>query len=146
MNQEIISPNFQTQLITGTQFDLYSTLKSGPVIVNFIMGTWCPFCDIHLKKIRDWQEKMNKNTTMLIISSEPKEKIREWLNENPSNYIFASDPNFEVIDLYSMKHWILNTAKPATMLIDSDKVIRFIFDGVRTDSVREVLLEKISSY
>lgn len=145
MSDEIISPNFKTQLVTGVEFDLYNTLKSGPVVLNFIFGTWCPFCDTQLKKIRDWQEKMNKNITMLIVSSEPKDKIREWLNENHSNYIFASDPNFEVIELYSMKHWMMNSAKPATMLIDSDKTIRFIFDGIRTDKARKMLLDKINS-
>lgn len=145
MKRGDIAPNFQLELTNGIQFDLYQTLKQGPVVINFIMGIWCPFCSNHLKKIRDWQDKVGKNVTMLIISSESKEKLKGWIHDNPMSYLFASDPHLSVINLYQAKSLLLPMASPATVLIDTDKSIKIYFNGVRTDRSRSELLEKINS-
>jgi len=135
--------NFQTTLINGQSFDLFTTLKSGPVVVNFIMGTWCPFCTIHLKKVRTWQEKLGKKVTMVIISSEPIEKLRDWIKANPMSYLFASDPSLSIADQFNANHFMLKTAAPSTFLIDTDHVIKMIFKGVRTDNKRKEMFDSI---
>ena len=56
-------PNFEITLSNGTTTELYSLLEKGPVILNFIMGTWCSLCTSHLSRVRSWQNKLNKNVT-----------------------------------------------------------------------------------
>ncbi|PIP94940.1 MAG: hypothetical protein COW00_14150 [Bdellovibrio sp. CG12_big_fil_rev_8_21_14_0_65_39_13] len=135
--------NFQVTLVTGQVFDLYSTLKSGPVVVNFIMGTWCPFCTNHLKKVRLWQEKLGKKVTMIIISSESIETLRKWMKENPMSYLFASDPSLAIADQFNANHFMLKMATPSTFLIDSDHTLKLIFKGIRTDKKRKDMLDSI---
>lgn len=135
--------NFELKLVNGLEFDLYQTLKRGPVVLNFIMGTWCPFCTNHLKKIREWQSILGKNVTMLIVSSESQYKLRDWIDNNPTNYLFASDPNSEVIEAFGVKKYLTKMATPETFLIDSEAVIRLVFKQVRTKDSREKLLNNI---
>ncbi|MDD4975901.1 MAG: redoxin domain-containing protein [Bacteriovorax sp.] len=50
------APDFRLRMQAGTEFHLYSAIKNGPVVLNFIMGTWCPLCTAHIKRVRDWQQ------------------------------------------------------------------------------------------
>ncbi len=137
------SPNFQCELVTGTTFDLQTTLQKGPVVLNFIMGTWCPFCSEHLKKVREWQDNIGGNVSMIILSSETKASLRAWNKNNPTSYLFASDPDLKIIQLFNVKNKLIKAATPTTILIDTDKTIKMIFGGVRTKKNREQVLEKI---
>src|SRR5271170_79025 len=98
---------FSLPLATGTDFVLENALKHGPVILNFIKGTWCPYCQLHLKNLREWQKDIvEKNrrfrTTILIVSNEPVAKIREWLRKNTLPYFFASDEDLTVAKLFGV--------------------------------------------
>lgn len=143
MNVGDVVDDFELDLVTGFKFNLYSALKNGPVILNFIMGTWCPFCTNHLSKIRLWQSKLDKNTTMLIISSEEIETLRDYIKKNPTSYLFATDPNLDVIKMFQTKNMVLPTATPATFLIDQERRLRMLFKGVRTKDSREKLISDI---
>ncbi len=138
-----IAPNFEILLVDERKVELYELLKNGPVVLNFIMGTWCPFCTNHLKKVRQWQEKLSKKTTMIIISSEHYLKLQSWSKKNQTSYLYASDPELEVIKLYEAKNLLLNTATPVTVLIDTDKTIKIYFNGIRNKSSRDNLINKI---
>lgn len=121
------APDFRIKMHTGIDFHLYSAIKNGPVILNFIMGTWCPFCTAHIKKIREWQEaKGLKKLIVIIISTESIESIRAWSQSNHSSFIFCSDQKREVIDRYGVNFPIMNISRPATVLVDQDGLIRKI--------------------
>jgi peroxiredoxin len=53
-------PNVLITLVDGRKVELSQLLQRGPVILNFIMGTWCPFCDNHLKKVVTGKIRLNK--------------------------------------------------------------------------------------
>lgn len=145
MKVDSIVPNFEVDLTSSIRFDLYQTLQKGPVVINFIMGTWCPMCTSHLQKIRKWQKSLNKNVTMLIISGENVENLRKWSEDNPSSYLFASDSSLEIIELFGLKISLMKMAKPATFLIDSDHKIKIAFAGIgqRTKNKNNIVYEHI---
>jgi peroxiredoxin len=137
---------FSLPLATGTDFVLESALKHGPVILNFIKGTWCPYCQLHLKNLREWQKDIvEKNrrfrTTILIVSNEPVTKIREWLKKNTLPYLFASDEDSTVAKLFGVTLFPEEFLKPATFLIDVDGIIRMSFAGRR----KEIPLGELTS-
>ena len=140
------APNIKCKLLNGTNFELYSTLKNGPVILNFIRGTWCPFCTKHLSKIRHWQDKIGRRSTMLIISNEETAILKDWVKQNKIGYLFISDPQLEIIKSYDVKGLLIDSTRPSTFLIDTDQSIQMIFKGIRTDSTRDKMLKKISSH
>lgn len=129
--------NFEVPLANGVTFDLYRTLSHGPVIVNFIIGTWCPTCSIHLQRIRDWQYQNSKQQgTMLIISSEKMDDLKTWIKTNQYPYIFGSDPDLKLIKYFNLKMPMMKMARPATILIDTDKTIKMMFTGPRTKKLK----------
>ncbi|MFZ4403988.1 MAG: peroxiredoxin family protein [Pseudobdellovibrionaceae bacterium] len=127
--------DFSVTLSRGTKFVLNDVLKNGPVIINFIKGTWCPYCQLHLKNLRDWQETAvrgsNRSVTILIVSNEKIANIQDWLKNNPVPYLFASDLNGNVARIFGVILTDEEFLKPATFLIDVDKVIRMAFAGRR---------------
>jgi len=46
------APDFKLPLAQGGEFHLGSVTRSGPILINFIRGTWCDFCSNHLSKMR----------------------------------------------------------------------------------------------
>ncbi|MGE3610678.1 MAG: redoxin domain-containing protein [Bacteriovoracaceae bacterium] len=86
-----IEGNFKLILSGKRTIDFEEVLANGPLLLVFIKGTWCPFCQIHLKRMRDWSESIKSKVTTIVISSESIEDITKWLKENPSTYLFASD-------------------------------------------------------
>jgi peroxiredoxin len=43
------APNFNLPDHSGIPWDLVTALRSGPVVLKFYRGTWCPYCNIELR-------------------------------------------------------------------------------------------------
>ena len=80
---------------------------------------------------------------MLIISGQNLESLRNWTSKSPKGYLYASDEEAVVIQKYKLKIPMLMMSRPATILIDKDKMIRMRFTGVRTDSSRDDMKENV---
>lgn len=127
--------SFSLPTAQGIEFHLSSVLARGPVIINFIRGTWCPYCVMHLRQLSKWQSSLNlkggTSLTTLIISNEPVTAIRKWLNSNPVPYLYGSDPEGKVAAQFGVKLTPELFLKPATFLIDADSSIRMAYAGKR---------------
>lgn len=137
------APDFQVTLTSGQRIQLRELVGRGPVLLNFIKGTWCPFCQKHLSTLRDWQKAMTKtNSTILVLSNEAVEVLREWLLEHPQPFLFGSvTPAMPVFKSYGVEVVGDPFARPATFLIDRNPtgqaVIRMAYDGTRGDQLRQ---------
>jgi peroxiredoxin len=126
------APDFKLPLSSGGEFHLYSVLNNGPVILTFIIGTWCPTCQSHLAKMRNWTvNKTTQSVTILVVSAQSLEAIRKYLEQNPTSYLFASDEALDVVNLFECKMPMMKMSRPATFLIDTDKTIRMKHLGIR---------------
>ena len=45
-------PAFTLQNATGMAFDSQKMLASGPMVIVFYRGSWCPYCNMHLGQIQ----------------------------------------------------------------------------------------------
>jgi peroxiredoxin len=78
-------------LSSKREVNISSLVKNGPLLLIFIRGTWCPFCRMHMTKLRSWVKKLSGiNATIVVVSSEPVDVIKNWLEDNPFPYLFAS--------------------------------------------------------
>ncbi len=136
------APDFTLPLVQGNPFKLTSVLKSGPVIINFIRGTWCEYCTAHLNRQRNWQIAIDgpaKKITILVISTEPIPEIRAWVNANHgSQFLMASDIGFQVSEMYGVKLKEDAYSRPAMFVIDRDRTIRLM----QIDDLENKELEK----
>jgi peroxiredoxin len=125
--------DWQLSLTTNVKTKISSIISNGPLLLIFIRGTWCPFCRMHLKKLREWVKKLeNSNASIIVVSSEPLADIRSWLDKNPQPYIFASDENQELSKYFGVHIEPNNFSQAATFLIDSNLTIRLAYSGKRT--------------
>lgn len=47
-----IAPDFALPGVDGHKFSLQDLLKSGPVVVSFYRGGWCPYCNLELRALQ----------------------------------------------------------------------------------------------
>lgn len=128
---EVVHGDFKLILSGHRTIGFEEVLKNGPLLLVFIKGTWCPFCQIHLQRLREWAESIKSKVTTIVVSSEDIETITKWLRDNPSTYLFASDKNGEASKKFRV--WLdeKNYSQAATFLVDIDKTIRFSYAGKR---------------
>ena len=128
------APDFEFILTSEQRLSLLSLLKRTHVLLNFIKGTWCPFCQQHMSQLRNWQKKLegSYNTTILVLSNEPSEILRAWAKDNKVIYLLGSVQNSaEVFKKYGVSVGAEPFARPAVFLIDPLSNIRMAFDGTR---------------
>lgn len=56
-----VAPNFRLKDAHGASMELDELLSSGPVVLNFYRGQWCPFCNLEL---RAYQDKLSQFTAL----------------------------------------------------------------------------------
>lgn len=140
--------DWELNLSTNIKTNISTIIKNGPLLLIFIRGTWCPFCRMHLKKLREWIKKLkSSNATIIVVSTETMPIIRTWLDRNPQPYIFASDENQELSKYFGVHIDPNGFSQAATFLIDSNLSVRLAYSGKRTQknfSEMETALDKIT--
>lgn len=136
-----------------SEVTLTTLLESGPVVLTFFRGSWCPYCRDELSDIQDRIDDFAKfGATVLAVSPEVDEKSVELGKELELEFFVAQDENNEFarsldltfkLDAKTIKKYRqygINVADsngtgkwelpvPATYVIDQDRTIRFVFDN-----------------
>lgn len=131
---------------------LSSLLESGPVVLTFFRGSWCPYCRNELSDIQDRIDDFTKyGATVIAVSPEVDERSVELGKELELDFFVAQDHNndfarslgltfkldgktikkyreygINVADSNGTRKWELPV--PATYVIDQDRTVRFVFD------------------
>ncbi|MFN7684765.1 MAG: peroxiredoxin family protein [Oligoflexia bacterium] len=128
------APDFHCKLTTGTQVQISELLGRTHVLLNFIKGTWCPFCQQHMLNLRSWQktQELAQKSTLLVISNEPIDALREFRREHSIAYLMASvqSPS-TVFQAYGIAVQGENFCRPAVFLIEQGGIIRMAHHGTR---------------
>lgn len=111
-------------------------LKNGPILFVFIKGTWCPFCRLHMQRLRDWSNKLHNSTSIIIVSSERSEVINEWLKHNSFSYLFASDELGILGQEFGVWVHDLHFSQASTFLIESGGKVRASFVNRRDENLK----------
>jgi peroxiredoxin len=119
-------------LSNNTTSKISTIVKNGPLLLIFIRGTWCPFCRLHMKRLREWVSKLkNKKATIIVVSTEPIDIIKEWLKSHSFPYLFASDERLILSDHFGVRLEPNQFSQAATFLIDTDLSVRLAYVGKR---------------
>lgn len=161
------APGFRAIDADGEEFQLASALKSGPVVMIFYRGHWCPVCNKHLGAIQDsLQLIMDRGATVIAVSPQNPEYLDKMADKTGAKFRLLYDEGYEIADAYDVTFtpekrelMVYNTALnaklkksqsdesqrlpiPATYIIGRDGVIawrQFDPDYKNRSSVKEII-------
>jgi peroxiredoxin len=146
-----VSPSFTLPHADGTPVVLSELLHSGPVVLCFYRGGWCPYCNLEL---RAYQQRLGDierlGATLIAISPELPDRTLSTKEKNELAFPVLSDHGNAVAQHFRITHLIdpavshyqlgngNNVAQingsavaevpvPATYVVDTAGVIRFAF-------------------
>jgi len=157
------APDFVLPNAFGNLISLSDCLKSGPVILKFYRGEWCPVCNLDLREFQQYVNQFNKfNTKIIAISPQKPNDALTITQKNELGFEVLSDSNQEVIMAYNLQFdpgkdyhqrrdlSVLNgdgsitLPVPATFVIDKDfRVIASHVEANYTERMSPVEIIKI---
>lgn len=77
-------------------FSSAEALKTGPLLVVFYRGQWCPYCNKHLSAINDSLELLKaKGVTVVAISPEQPAYLRTMVDKTGGGFTFLYDAGYQ---------------------------------------------------
>lgn len=87
-------PDFNLRNTNNQLIHLHELLKKGKVIVAFIRGTWCPYCNLQLKALQDHLELLHqKDVTLVVITPQSEDNNKELELSHKLNFDLLTDQN-----------------------------------------------------
>lgn len=142
------APDFTLPNATGQPVNLSDTLSSGPVILSFYRGGWCPFCNLELQALQQHlPEFRSRGATLIGVSPETPDHSLATKEKQRLEFEVVSDSNNRVSRDYGLLFTVYESMRPlylkwgldvpayngedswelpvpATYLIDTGRVVR----------------------
>jgi len=88
----------------GNFISLSDCLKSGPVVLKFYRGEWCPLCNFDLIEVQKHMSAFDKfNASVLAISPQKPDDALSITQKNELEFEVLSDSNQDVIKAYNLQ-------------------------------------------
>ena len=127
-----IAPNIKINIVGGLRTSLAALTEDAPVLLNFIKGTWCPFCQAHMRGLTQWLASLkDRHVNVIVISSELEDVIKAWTRYNAVTFSFANLPNRDDFLLFGVNIADHDFPRPATFLIETGLKVRMAHYGRR---------------
>lgn len=97
------APLFKAIDANSNLFNLSEGLKSGPVVIIFYRGFWCPVCNKHLAQIQDSLSMItDKGATVVAISPEKPEYLEKMADKSGAKFKLLYDEDYKIADAYDV--------------------------------------------
>jgi len=108
-----IAPDFRLPNATGTRTSLYETLNSGPVVLSFYRGGWCPFCSLELHALQAiLPEIQSLGATLVGISPETPDNSLSTKQKQQLTFEVLSDQGNQVARDYGLLFQVYDEMRP----------------------------------
>jgi peroxiredoxin len=86
------APDIELENAKGEFIDVSALLKSGPVIVTFYRGGWCPYCNLELKAFQEMLPEIRAmGVSLVAISPEKRDETLSTAEKNALAFEVLSD-------------------------------------------------------
>jgi peroxiredoxin len=97
------APLFEAIDSDSNTFLLKDALKSGPVVLIFYRGHWCPICSKHLAKVQDsLQYIYNKGATVIAVSPQKPEYLNKMADKTGAKFSLLYDEAYHISNAYDV--------------------------------------------
>jgi peroxiredoxin len=91
-------PNVTVNTVTNKPVKLREAVAKKPAVVIFYRGGWCPFCNVHLAKLKDIEGDLDKlGYQILAISPDKPSELAKSVEKNKLSYQLLSDSSAEAM-------------------------------------------------
>jgi methyl-accepting chemotaxis protein len=132
------APPFELPTQKGELRRLQDYLKTGPVLLAFHRGTWCPNCRKRFAELaRYFPDYAARGVLVVVVVAQSSEAVRRYVEDSGVPFNILIDQSRDVLKAYGVWHRLgldaWNTARPALFLIDPTGAIRYSFVSSRQD-------------
>ena len=97
------APNFALPDHQGNTVRLADLLASGPVLINFYRGEWCPYCNLELRAYQSQLDRIQKvNASLIAISPMLPDSSLDLAQKNELAFPVLSDVGNKVADAFAL--------------------------------------------
>ena len=146
------APDFELPNVKGASVSLQKALASGPVVLSFYRGGWCPYCNLELRHLQDFLPQFEAaGATLIAVSPQTPDASLSTKEKDELEFEVLSDVGNKVARDYGLVFTLpenlhamygnpdgINLAKengdasfelpvPATYLIDKSGTIKYAF-------------------
>ena len=98
------APNFRLPNAAGEEVELASRLATGPVVLSFYRGEWCPYCNLELRALQAALPRFQGHGASLIaISPQSPDHSLSVAEKNELNFDVLSDVHQEAIRAFRVQ-------------------------------------------
>lgn len=99
----VMAPKFISTDQEDQAFDLEEALVSGPVVIIFYRGQWCPVCNRHLAAIeKDLDQIYAKGATVVAISPETSAFLKQTMKKTGASFKLLHDEDYRIAEAYDV--------------------------------------------
>ena len=110
------APEFRLPNVKGGDTTLSELLESGPVVLSFYRGGWCPFCNLEFKALHDKLPEMQAlGATLVGISPEALAVSQQTAQDNALEFEVLSDEGNHVARDYGLVMVVDEAIRPHYM-------------------------------
>ena len=108
-----IAPDFTLPNATGDRVTLYEALNSGPVVLSFYRGGWCPFCNLELQALQARLPEIRALGASLIgISPETPDMAQSAIEKHQLEFEVVSDIGNKTARHYGLLFTVYEEMRP----------------------------------
>jgi len=97
------APVFQAIDADSVIFKLAQALKTGPIVLIFYRGHWCPICNKHLGAVQDSLKFItDRGATVVAISPEKPEYLEKMADKTGAAFRLLYDEGYTIADAYDV--------------------------------------------
>lgn len=90
-------PNFTLSNAVGKKIELQQQLQSGPVVICFYRGQWCPYCNLELRAFQEYLPQIqNLGASLIAISPQTPDNSLSTVEKNELTFEVLSDVGNQV--------------------------------------------------
>jgi len=149
------APDFTLTSLDGQEVNLFTLLKTNPVVLVVLRGYpgyQCPICSREVNDLLAQAEKLKSAKARVVLvypgpATNLGERATEFLKDRklPEGFTLVVDPDYKFVNAYGLR-WDAprETAYPSTFVIDHQKTVRFVHTS-KTHGDRAKLEEVIKA-
>lgn len=97
------APDFNSVNQNNKPIQLKKLIESGPVVLIFYRGEWCPYCNKQLKALEDSMSFItSKGASIIAVTPESHSNIKKTIEKTNVTYSIIQDNNSNIMNAYKV--------------------------------------------